>query len=137
MDGVSAAASIIAVLQLAGSVIAYLNDVQDAPKECRKCMIDISNSNTLLLRLDLHTRESQSDEPWFQEVKALTSEHGVLAQYKQALQALLRKVEPSNRAKTIARALLWVFVKDDVSRVQTRLDRLLKIVNVALEMDHL
>jgi hypothetical protein len=34
MDGLSAAASIIAVLQLTGEVIGYLIDVKNAPKEC-------------------------------------------------------------------------------------------------------
>jgi hypothetical protein len=36
MDGLSAAASIVAVLQLTLNVIKYLNDVKDAPKERKK-----------------------------------------------------------------------------------------------------
>ena len=57
MDGSSAAASIIAVVQLTESVISYLNDVKDAPKQCNNCMIEMSNLNTLLLRLNAHLAE--------------------------------------------------------------------------------
>ncbi len=62
MDGLSGAASIITVVQIAGNVIMYLKDVKDAPKECRKCVVEISNSITLLLKLDLHLSESDSQE---------------------------------------------------------------------------
>jgi hypothetical protein len=51
MDGLSAAASVIAVLQLTGEVIGYLNDVKDAPKECQQCTIEASNIQNLLINL--------------------------------------------------------------------------------------
>jgi hypothetical protein len=35
MDGLSVAASVIAVWQLTNEVIQYLNDIKDAPKECQ------------------------------------------------------------------------------------------------------
>jgi hypothetical protein len=47
MDGLSAAASIAAVLQLIVEVIEYLNDVKDAPKECQRCMTEASNLQSL------------------------------------------------------------------------------------------
>jgi hypothetical protein len=106
MDGLGAAASVIAVFQLAGGVITYLNDVKDAPKECRKCMIEISNLNTLLLRLNLHLSESGSGEPWYQEVDALAVKDGPLGQYKLALQHLLVKVDPLSKMRRTASALM-------------------------------
>ena len=63
MDGLSGAASIITIVQIASSVITYLIDVKDALKECRKCVVEISNLNTLLLKLQDHLSEVSSQEP--------------------------------------------------------------------------
>jgi hypothetical protein len=43
MDPLSVTASVIAILQLTGAVIGYLNDVKDAPKECQQCATEASN----------------------------------------------------------------------------------------------
>jgi hypothetical protein len=51
MDPLSVTASIIAILQLTGTVIGYLNEVKDAPKECQRCMIEASNNQSLLMNL--------------------------------------------------------------------------------------
>jgi len=137
MDGLSGAASIIAVVQIAGSVITYLNDVKNAPKECRKCVVEISNSNTLLLKLDLWLSESNSEDPWYVEVHALAIKDGPLDQYKQALQHLLTKVEPKNKVQKLANVLTWNFIKEEVAGVLARMERLKSLVSIALEMDHL
>ena len=63
MDPLSVTASVIAILQLTGGVITYLNDVKDAPKECRECMFEVLNLNMLLLKLNLHLSEPSSKEP--------------------------------------------------------------------------
>ena len=97
MDALSGAASIIAVVQIAGSVITYLIDVKDAPKECRKSVVEISNLNTLLLKLQDRLSEASSQEPWYVEIQALAVKDGPLDQYKQALQHLLAKVQPKSK----------------------------------------
>lgn len=96
MDGLSVAASIIAVVQIAGAVIGYLADVKDASKECVRCQIEVSNSNTLLLKLKGRLSGSKS-EPWYAEVQALAVKDGPIDLYKLALQKLQAKVEPSSK----------------------------------------
>lgn len=115
MDGLSVAASLIAVVQIAGSVITYLSDVKDAPKECGKCLIEVSNSNTLLLKLKDRLSESSSTEPWYTEVQALAVKGGPLDQYRLALQHLRAKVEPTNKARKLANTLGWNFIKEEVA----------------------
>ena len=134
MDPLSGAASVIAVLQIAGSVITYLKDVKDAPKECKKCMVEISNANTLLLQLDLHMNESNS---WNAMVQSLTVKNGALDQYKAALQDLVVKVESKSKARNVMNSLKWTFVKEEVTNILTRMERLKNLVNIALEMDEL
>ena len=68
-------------------LIIYLNDVKDALKECRECMVEISNSNTLLLKLNLRLSESSTQKPWYAEVQALAAKDRPLDQYKLALRA--------------------------------------------------
>lgn len=79
------ASSIIAVVQFTGTVIGYLNDVKNAPKECQKCTIEASNLQSLLINLRYHLEQrqavGQSSDPWFTAVRALSVENGPLDQY--------------------------------------------------------
>jgi hypothetical protein len=137
MDGLSAAASIIAVLQLTGAVIGYLNDVKDAPKECQQCTIEASNIQNLLINLRYRLEQGQAGDPWFTAVRALNIENGPLDQYKQALEQLRSRVETQDGVQKVKRRLLWKFSKEEVASILARMERLNSLVNIALEMDHL
>jgi hypothetical protein len=137
MDGLSAAASIIAVLQLTGEVIGYLNDVKDAPKECQQCTIETSNVQNLLINLRYRLEQAQPEQPWFTAVRALNTENGPLDQYKHALEQLLSRVEIQDSVQKLKRRLLWKFRKEEVASILARIERLKSLVNIALEMDHL
>ena len=137
MDGLSAAASIIAVLQLTGNVITYLNDVKDAPKECQQCTIEASNLQNLLINLRYRFEQTQKGDPWFIAIRALTVENGPFDQYKQALEQLLSKVETQHVGQKIRRRLFWTFSKTEIANILTRMERLKSLVTIALEMDHL
>ena len=137
MDGFSVAANIITVVQIAGSVITYLSDVKNAPKECGKCLIEVSNSNTLLLKLRDRLSESSPTEPWYTEVQALADKDGPLDQYRLALQHLRAKVEPTNKMRKLANILTWNFIKEEVASILARMERLKALLSIALEMDHL
>jgi hypothetical protein len=137
MDGLSAAASIIAVLQLTGDVIKYLNDVKNAPKQCQQCTIEASSLQNLLINLRYRLEQAQPNDPWFTALRALTAENGPLDQYKEALAQLLSKVDTHHAGKDIRRRLLWTFSKGEVADILTRMERLKSLINFALEMNHL
>jgi len=137
MDGLSVAASIIAVVQIAGNVITYLSDVKHAPKECGKCLIEVSQSTVFLLKLKDRVSESSSTDSWFTEVQALASKDGPLDQYKLALEDLVAKVAPKIKVQKLASVLMWSFIKEEVARVSARMGRLQTLVSIALEMDQL
>ena len=137
MDGLSDAAGIIAVLQLTGAVIGYLNDVKDAPKECQQCTIEASNIQNLLINLRYRLEQGQAGDPWFTAVRALNIENGPLDQYKQALEQLRSRVEIQDGVQKVKRRLLWKFSKEEVASILARMERLNSLVNIALEMDHL
>jgi hypothetical protein len=77
MDPLSVTASVIAILQLTGEVIAYLNDVKDAPKECQQCTIEASNLQNLLINLRYRLEQGQTGDPWFTAVRTLNVENGL------------------------------------------------------------
>jgi hypothetical protein len=137
MDGLSAAASVIAVLQLTVSVVGYLNDVKNAPKECRQCTIEASNLQSLLINLRYRLEQGQDGAPWFTAVRAIFIENGPLDQYKQALEQLLSMVEIQHGVQKVKRRLLWNFKKEEVASILARMERLKSLVSIALENDHL
>lgn len=137
MDELSDIASIIALLQLTGAVIGYLNNVKNAPKECQQCTIEVSNIQNLLINLRYRLEQGQAGDPWFIAVQALNIENGPLDQYKQALEQLWSKVEIQDGVQKIKRRLLWKFSKEEVASILARMERLGSLVNIALEMDHL
>lgn len=137
MDGLSVAASIIAVLQLTGEVIKYLNDVKDAPKECQQCMTEASNLQSLLINLLYHLDQRKTGNAWYTTVQALNVENGPLDQYKQALEQLRSKVEVQDGIQKIKRRLLWRFSKDEAASILARMERLKSLASAALGMDHL
>lgn len=137
MDVLSGAASIIAVLQLAGEVTKYLNDVKNAPEECQQCTTEASNLQSLLINLLYHLNQGKTGDPWYTTVRGLNVENGPLDQYKQALEQLRSRVEIQDSVQKVKRRLLWKFSKEEVASILARMERLKGLVNIALELDHL
>jgi hypothetical protein len=137
MDGLSVAAGIIAVLQLTGAVIEYLNDVKDAPKECQQCAIEASNLQSLLINLLYQLNQGQTGDRWYTVVRALNVENGPLDQYKQALEQLRLRVEIQDSIQKVKRRLLWKFSKEEVTSILARMERLKTHVSFALQIDQL
>jgi len=137
MDPLSITASVIAVVQLTSTVIGYLNDVKDAPKECQQCAIEGSNILSLLISLRYRLELGQAGDAWFTAVRDLNVENGPLEQFKQALEQLRAKVENQDGFQKIKRRLLWKFSKTEVAEILARMERLKSLVAIALESDHL
>jgi hypothetical protein len=136
MDGLSVAASVIAVWQLTNEVIQYLNDVKDAPKECQQCVIEASNLLGPLISLRFRSEQAQIGDPWFEQLRKLNAKDGPLDQYKEALELLRTRVEIGDSIQKVKRRLLWRFNKEQVAGILARMERLKSLVSIALEMDH-
>ena len=137
MDPLSITASVIAILQLTGTVLGYLSDVKNAPKECQQCAIEASNLLYLLTTLRYRLEQEQTGDPWFTAIRPLNVENGPLNQYKQALEQLRFKIDVGTGAQNIKRRLVWKFSKAEVAAILVRMERLKSLVSIALENDHL
>jgi hypothetical protein len=139
MDPLSVTASIIAIVQLTGVVIGYLNDVKGASTDGKQCALEISNVSNLLVTLIYRLDEASSDGGWYTEVQALAVANGPIDQYRSALEQLKSKLTSaaSSGLKKIGSALTWKFSKEEVTNILTRIERLKSLTQIALEMDQL
>ena len=140
MDALSTTASIIAVLQLTTSILSFVNDLKNRPKELEQLAIEASSLYCLLtqLRFRLDDAGAHTDDPWFTSVRALGVNNGPLDQYKVALERLQEKLRPASSGglRKLGDKLHWASSKDDIDKALLRIERLKSLVVIALEMDH-
>ena len=86
MDPLSASASIIAVLQLGGTVAQYLNSIHNAPRE-RDAMLREISSIVGVLFLMKYTVERTKEEPSLGSVRFLAAPGGLLEQFQRSWSA--------------------------------------------------
>jgi len=137
MDPLSMTASLIAIMQLAQTVVGYLNDVKDASKEQANIAMEISSVNTLLIPLKCRVEGVQSGDPWFAVVQKLGDKGGPLDQFESTLKQLKSKVDPVDGFKKAVRLLTWTFNKTEVKAMQSRIERVKTLAIFALANDTL
>jgi hypothetical protein len=137
MDPLSITTSIIALLQLTNTMIGHLNDVKDASVDRARCALEASNLYNLLVTLRFRLEEGGSNEPWYAAVRALGVENGPLDQYRHALEQLQTKITSGCGINKMGNTLLWKYIKEEVTSILSRMERLKTLVQIALEMDHL
>jgi hypothetical protein len=125
MDGLSAAASIIAVVQIAQSVGSALRDyyqgVRDARKDINALHSSIKNLELILVGLETLARREKID------LLVLQSPTGVLNQCKSDFAGLESQLAlPKNlqgRRGRFLRALKWPFQKAEVQKIVDMIER--------------
>ena len=136
MDPVSLTASIIAVLQLTTTLISYINDTKNAPKEQANLAVEAGNLYALLIQLRFRVEEARSNEPWCNQVKLLGTGNGPLRQFKIHLEALVDTLPTSSGKRAqIKSALGWKFAQKEVQGTLARIERLKSLINLALMND--
>lgn len=64
MDPLSISASLVAVLQLTGTVIQYINRVEGTPKDRQRLLLELSTVNGMLLILQDQAEQARAGDPW-------------------------------------------------------------------------
>jgi hypothetical protein len=131
MDPLSFSASLITVLDLTVTLMRFVNDVRHAPRERSQIAREASNIYALLTTLRFRVEEADSDDPWFDQVKALAVADGPLDEFQVILKQLVVKIQPASKLKD----LLWKFAKHEVEVALTRIERLKSLVTLALAND--
>ena len=101
-DPLSISSSIVAILQLTGSVVSYISDARGAPDDRRKLLTEISSVTGFLYLLKDSAERSQWDEVALNTMSSLSVSGGPLDQFKAALLELVTKLAPINYDHSIS-----------------------------------
>ena len=141
MDGFSAAASVIAVVQISGQVFGlcweYYSEVKDARKDIKRLRDEIKSLQDVVTKvvdlvdapgakLSVMDLLSQSDGPVQQCLKELT----------ELMERLKTGLENNKMKKFGLRALRWPFISKDIDKAVTAIGRYKATFNLALTADH-
>ena len=90
MDGVSAAASVLALVETTSKLVEYLRAVKNAEREVDELKRELSVFYSLLTHIsDLESRVRESttaaQESWTNAIRTLRAENGALAEYSRTL----------------------------------------------------
>ena len=138
MDGVSAAASIIAIIEISAKVAAlcfqYSVAVKNASSDVRQLQGKVEDIGKILENLK-YTLEG-SDESQVMVTGKLTES---LKGYQQSLQELKEKLQPSKTRQAMsrfgARALKWPFKSKELEKLLTIIDRYQQTFSLSLQID--
>ena len=127
--------SIIAILELTTTLTGYFNDVRNATKEQKRVAVEASNLHSLLTSLRFRVEEARSNDPWFNQIKLLGQEHGLLDQFKDVLEKMVEHLSWSRRRDQVKSALMWKFTQSEIEDALKRMERLKSLVQCALTGD--
>lgn len=134
MDPLSLTASIIAVLQLSGNVISYLNDVKDAPKESNSILLEVSSVTGLLYTLR-NLIDTDKGDGYLDVVRSLAVPSGPLDQFKAVLEQLSKQLQPVTGVRKAARVFKWPFKKEEVKELLATIERQKTLFSLAIQND--
>ncbi|KAF5711848.1 transient receptor potential channel pyrexia [Fusarium mundagurra] len=149
MDGLSAAASIIAVVQLTAEVTKYIIGVAGASKDRQRLLDEILACEALLMRLrdyskgtdgpeveDWHADQIKTDsaQRWSVKVKALESDNAPLYRLCKILDAVKTKLQPGQERgiQKVKAALKWPFDEKEVAKLVDAFQRERSLLHFAM-----
>ncbi|KAK0438156.1 uncharacterized protein EV420DRAFT_1316688 [Desarmillaria tabescens] len=133
-DALGIASSIITLVEISHTIVGYLKDVKEAPKERDKLSKELSNLAIYLETVNKLTQTADADDPWLVTAQRLS---GPFMQLDVLLKDLKKKLEPaSDGMGKVKRRLLWKFTKESVEDVLKKIERIKSLVIVAVQHDH-
>jgi hypothetical protein len=137
MDGLSGAASVIAVIDISAKITAacyqYYTAVKDAKDDVERVQRKVSNITHVLEKL----------KPLYsQDKKRLSTTHGLsdsLEQWLRDMEDMRMKLDPGKTRKTMSRigfrALKWPFTSKQVDKIVSTLEGYEQTFGLALQVD--
>ena len=136
-DPLSITASVIAVLQLSGTVLTYLSAVKGASEDRQRLLIEVGAVRGLLDSLKVVLDASQLEDAFKDIKRLLVTPNGPLDLFRTVLQRLEARLVPVAGAAKVWKALRWPFDKAEVSDLLSSLERQKSLFSLALQNDHL
>lgn len=142
MDGLSAATTIIAVIQVSVQVYdvcrTYYMEVRDARKDIQSLRDEVMSLQDVLINLRDLAEDSVSAD--LSSLTLVSQENGPLQQCQRDLEELVAKLNPGQGKNTMRqyglRALKWPFTSKDVDKVLVTIGRHKATFNLVLAADN-
>ena len=106
MDPLSISASIIALMQLSSTVIAFLSDAKGSRREQQKIRLEICNTLPMSSILQDQAQQAEDGDKWSSTLLSLSAADGPIQQFQKALERLEHKLAPVRGAKKVGKALI-------------------------------
>lgn len=137
-EALGLAASVLAVLELTSKLLSlgyeYIRSAKDAPEDLRSLVDELNSLNTVLVSLESYFRDQK--KPQLPALQAF-GQKGPLHGCKLALQRLLAKLGPKEDFRGKTKRLKWFFEKEETFQHIERIQRHVRLFNLALTVDHL
>lgn len=133
-DPLSITSGIIAILQVTGTIISYLRDVDEADDHKTKILLELSATRGILQTLNDLVSNATARDPVLRTMEGLAAP---LAEYQSLLSRIEKILEPSQGLKRIGKALKWPFDKKSILEDLTTIERCKSLFGLALHADHL
>ena len=137
IDDLSLAASIIAIVQITGDVINYIETVKSASATRKKVLEELQIVHSLLYRLRDRAEAPCLDKTAINSLEWLTIANGPIDQFKTTLERLFEKLKPAKGpGKLLNPVLIWpLFQKEEVNEILDSIERQKSFFNLALQHD--
>ena len=137
MDPLSGSASVITLLQLTSTVIKYLSDVRDGPKELQRIRLEISSILNILMMLQDQADQAKYGDSLSSSLSALDVPNGPFEQFRAALERLASKLAPVEGWRKFGKAFKWPFEKEEIRGILNIIERQKAIFSLARQNDHI
>ena len=140
MDPLSVTASIIAVIQLTGSVVSavygYRRDVKHAPEDAAKIIQDLIGLSQILEKLlQMIEKERSAKTAQLSSVEGLVKPDGPLESCQKTLHHLNAKLQPEHGWRGVKQSLVWPLKKDYIKKTLDDIAAAKATIGLALTVD--
>lgn len=140
MDPLSITASIIAVIQLTGTVVSavygYRKDVKNAPEDAARIIQDLIGLSQILEKLlQMIEQEKSARATRLSSVEGLFKPDGPLESCQETLQRLDAKLQPEDGWRGVKQSLTWPLKKDYIRKALDDVATAKATIALALTVD--
>ena len=140
MDPVSVTASVIAIIQISGSIVSicydYRNSVREAVKEATRITEEVKGLQDILDRLlKLAELDIAQGSPRLQVLEQLAQPGGILPRCQEHLISLRFKLGPEKKSKSVWSALKWPLTEKDLQKALNNISTAKATISLALITD--
>jgi len=142
MDPLSVTASIVAVIQLTGSVIStvynYRKGVKHAPEDAAKIIKDLTGLSQILEKLlEMIENERSTKGTRFASLERLVKPDGPLESCQKTLERLNAKLQPENGWRATKQSLTWPLKQDYIKKTLGEITTAKDALSLAITVDHM